>query len=190
MKKAAVYTRTGDKGTTGLVGGTRINKSDSRIKLYGDVDELNSHLGLAITFLDKNFSELDFLKKIQIHLFDIGSHIACEKEKRELFKIPKISADIILELERKIDEMDEMLPPLKYFILPGGSQAAAAFHICRTVCRRVEREFIGFTAHSPDDLANEVLVYLNRLSDYFFILSRLVNKLSNNDEIFWIPEKK
>lgn len=187
MKKSAVYTRTGDKGTTGLVGGTRIKKSDSRIHLYGEVDELNSYIGLGISFLEKSFDK-SLLQQIQSSLFDLGSNLACEKEKRSQFKLPQIKASSIEKLESDIDQMDSQLLPLKHFILPGGSSAAAAFHVCRTVCRRIERQMVDFEEQNPGEVPENALQYMNRLSDYFFILSRYLNSSNQIEETQWIPE--
>ena len=186
MKKSSVYTRTGDKGLTGLVGGTRIKKSDSRIHLYGEVDELNSYIGLAVSFLDNSFDKLS-LQQIQSSLFDLGSNLACEKEKRTQFKLPQIKASSIENLESDIDQMDSQLLPLKNFILPGGSSAAAAFHVCRTVCRRIERQMVDFEEQNPGEVPENALQYMNRLSDYFFILSRYLNYIQKNDETLWAP---
>lgn len=187
MKKAAVYTRTGDLGTTGLVGGSRIKKSDPRIHLYGEVDELNSYIGLAVSFLDKSFDTTQLLQ-IQSSLFDLGSNLACEKEKRSQFKLPQIKKSSIDKLETDIDQMDSQLLPLKHFILPGGSSAAAAFHVCRTVCRRIERQMVDFEEQHPGEAPENALTYINRLSDYFFILSRYLNSSDKIEETQWVPE--
>lgn len=189
MKKAAVYTRTGDMGTTGLVGGTRIKKSDPRIHLYGEVDELNSFLGLAISSLDSDFDKL-FLYEIQSALFDLGSNLACEKEKRTQFKLPQIKDSFVQKLELEIDKMDELLMPLHTFILPGGSKEASAFHICRTVCRRVERQMVDFEEHHKGEVPSSGLKFVNRLSDYLFIVARFVNQKKQVSEINWIPVKE
>ncbi len=187
MKKASVYTRTGDKGLTGLVGGTRIKKSDSRIHLYGEVDELNSYIGLAISLLDSTFDKI-LLQQIQSSLFDLGSNLACEKEKRSQFKLPQIKTSAIEKLETDIDQMDSQLLPLKNFILPGGSPAAASFHVCRTVCRRVERQMVDFEEQNLGEVPENALKFINRLSDYFFILSRYLNHIQNNDETLWMGD--
>jgi cob(I)alamin adenosyltransferase len=189
MKKASVYTRTGDKGTTGLVGGTRIKKSDPRIHLYGEVDELNSHIGLGVSYLDKNFDKT-FLHEIQSALFDLGSNLACEKEKRLEYKLPQIKDSLIVKLENEIDKMDSTLPPLKTFVLPGGTVEASAFHVCRTVSRRVERQMVDFEEQHPGEIPESALRFMNRLSDYFFILSRYLNQAKKVDEINWIPVKE
>ncbi|MFA6237135.1 MAG: cob(I)yrinic acid a,c-diamide adenosyltransferase [Bacteriovorax sp.] len=189
MKKAAVYTRSGDKGTTGLVGGKRIKKSDTRIHLYGEVDELNSFIGLGISFLEKSFDK-KFLFEIQSSLFDLGSNLACEKEKRTEFKLPQIKNDLIEKIEKEIDRMDSELKPLHTFILPGGSSEASAFHVCRTVCRRLEREMVNFEEHHKGEVPERALVFINRLSDYFFILARFVNLSRKVEEINWVAVKE
>ena len=186
MKKAAVYTRTGDKGVTGLVGGTRIKKSDPRIHLYGEVDELNSYIGMAISHLGKEFDK-SLLQLIQSSLFDLGSNLACEKEKRSEFKLPQSNTSAIERLESEIDQMDILLPQLKHFILPGGDLAAAAFHICRTVCRRIERQMVDFEEQHPGEIPENALRYINRMSDYFFILSRFINFKKKIEETQWLP---
>lgn len=186
MKKSNVYTRTGDTGTTGLVGGTRIKKSDSRIHLYGEVDELNSHLGLAISFLDKDFDK-NLLYLIQSALFDLGSNLACEKEKRIQYNLPQLKNSTIDKIEMDIDKMDSMLVELKNFILPGGDQAAAAFHVCRTVCRRLERQMVDFEDQHVGEIPSITLKFINRLSDYFFILSRYINFVKKKEEHLWMP---
>lgn len=187
MKKAAVYTRTGDNGITGLVGGTRIKKSDPRIHLYGEVDELNSYIGVGISFLDSAFDK-NLLLQIQSILFDLGSNLACEQDKRAQFKLPEIKLSSIEKLEHDIDQMDSQLAPLKHFILPGGDQSAAAFHVCRTVCRRIERQMVDFENEHPGEVPPNALKFMNRLSDYFFILSRYLNFTQNIEETLWIPE--
>lgn len=189
MKKAALYTRTGDKGTTGLVGGTRIKKNDPRLELYGEVDELNSFIGLGISFLEKSH-DITFLHMIQSSLFDLGCNLACEKEKRIQFKLPQIKDSLIDSIESEIDSMDAALVPLHTFILPGGSAESSAFHICRTVCRRVERKLVDFEEQHPGEVPESALRLLNRLSDYFFTLARHVNKNRKIEEINWIPVKE
>ncbi len=189
MKKAAVYTRTGDLGTTGLVGGTRIKKSDLRIHLYGEVDELNSFIGLGISHLDKNV-DISFLHEIQSALFDLGSNLACEKEKRMQFKLPQIKEYFIKKIEVEIDKMDSTLPELRSFVLPGGTIEASAFHVCRTVARRVERQMVDFENHEPGEVPESALRFMNRISDYFFILSRYLNWKKKVSEINWIPVRE
>ena len=189
MTKADVYTRMGDKGTTGLVGGTIIKKSDPRIHLYGEVDELNSYIGIGISLLSDQFDK-SFIFKIQSSLFDLGSNLACEKEKRSQFKLPQIKNKLIDDLEMESDKMDGALPKLHSFILPGGSQEASAFHVCRTVCRKVERQMVDFEDQHPGEVPENGLRFMNRLSDYFFTLARFVNHTKNIREILWISDRE
>lgn len=187
-KKSNVYTRSGDKGTTGLVGGERISKANPRIDLYGEVDELNSHVGVVRSFLD-NESELgySYLNSIQVHLFNIGSIMACYSEGREKYKLPSVDQTNIEEMEKIIDQLDAQVEKMKYFILPGGSKVSAFLHICRTVTRRVERKAISFQEENDGDLPEEIIKYLNRLSDFFFVLARFDNKKNGIEETPWIP---
>ncbi|WP_417336951.1 cob(I)yrinic acid a,c-diamide adenosyltransferase [Halobacteriovorax marinus] len=194
MTKSKVYTRSGDKGSTGLVGGTRVPKGDARIHIYGEVDELNSHLGMGISLIEEfDQSELvaiiPFLKRIQYNLFVIGSIFACEKEKRESYSLPTISEEDIVKLESEIDRMDSLIEPLKYFVLPGGHKISSQFHIVRTVCRRAERYATSYESSHIGELPVETLKYLNRLSDFFFIISRFANKVMKCEEVWWIPGK-
>lgn len=181
MKKSAVYTKTGDKGTTSLVGGKRVAKSHVRLDAYGTTDELNSFVGFLIEEIDDE-QDMKILSFVQHKLFTVGSYLATETE-----AIPPKAASIITDkdisvLENEMDRMDSELPPLRQFVLPGGSESAARAHICRTVCRRAERGIYKVKEEYPvDDL---VLMFVNRLSDYFFLLAR---KESNKKgkEIFW-----
>ena len=188
MKKSKIYTRTGDEGKTGLVSGNRIIKSDIRIDLYGDLDELNSRIGYACSLLDSGFStEIIFLHTIQSALFDLGSNMACEFENRLNYKLPQITPELIVAIEQEIDRMDEHLEPLKNFILPGGTPAASAFHLVRTGTRTVERKLVYYSENKKEELPELGLILLNRLSDYFFVLARFVNKKANAKEILWKP---
>lgn len=202
MKKATVYTKTGDSGTTGLVGGSRIKKSDPRIHLYGEVDELNSFIGTALFDLkelrtitpslenrNSYAAEINFLEAVQSSLFDLGSNLACELEQRQSFKLPQLDTALIENMEKHIDRMDQKLPALHNFILPGGLRAACSFHLCRTICRRVERQLVDFNDHKPGEAPEFSIQYLNRLSDYFFILSRFINHSEGFSEVNWIPKK-
>ena len=182
MKKSLVYTKTGDKGTTSLVGGTRVPKTHIRLEAYGTVDELNSNLGLLNTYL-QNEDERDFILGIQHKLFVIGSHLATDQEKTRLKPASIISAGDIESIEREIDKLDGQLPELRAFILPGGSRGAAVCHICRTVCRRAERRILALSETTT--VSSEVLAFVNRLSDYLFVLSRKINFDEQNNEIFW-----
>lgn len=179
-----VYTRKGDKGTTGLIGGTRVPKHSLRIESYGTVDELNSYIGLL---RDKAVSEDDKkdLIEIQDRLFTLGSLLAEDKEKSKM-KLPQIHQKDIDFLENKIDLMDTELPPMKSFILPGGHETVSFCHITRCVCRRAERLV---TALSDEVELNElILSYLNRLSDYLFVYSRFLSLKLNAEEIPWQPK--
>lgn len=192
MKKAKVYTRTGDKGTTGLVSGNRISKADSRIDLYGELDELNSRVGVGVSYLvlDVEFKNVvDFLHHIQSAIFDLGSNLACEVENRAKYNLPQISDEYISDIEHEIDRMDGELEPLNSFILPGGTHAAAAFHVCRTGARSVERKLIHYFETTGEELPQNSAIFLNRLSDYFFMLSRYINKHKGVPEIEWKPRK-
>lgn len=178
-----IYTKTGDKGTTSLIGGTKVPKSDLRIETYGTVDELNSWIGLINDQI--NSDELrNELKEIQDRLFTIGSSLACDAEKGPKMILPDLHPSDIQLLEIKIDEMTAQLPPMKSFILPGGHVTVSSIHICRCVCRRAERLAVSMQQH---DLFVEQLViqYLNRLSDYLFILARYIAQKLNVEEIPW-----
>ena len=176
-----IYTKTGDKGTTALYGGLRLSKAELRIEAYGTVDELNSFLGLAATYLDeKEYSDL--MQGIQSRLFDIGTHLAAEPGKKNLV-LPEIPDTAITLLEQYIDKMNETLPELKFFILPGGNKAAAVCHVARTVCRRAERCVVRL---SENDKIEPILIqYLNRLSDFLFVLARKFAHDANEPEIVW-----
>lgn len=182
MKKSLVYTKTGDKGTTDLIGGTRVAKTHIRLEAYGTVDELNAQLGLLATFLTDN-RDRGVVLKIQNMLFTIGSHLATDQEKVELRQASIITAGHVTELEQEIDIIDEALPPLRAFVIPGGSQGAAVCHVCRTVCRRAERRILVLSEEYK--ISAEVLSYMNRLSDYLFVLSRKMNVAEETSEIFW-----
>ncbi|MBA2405014.1 MAG: cob(I)yrinic acid a,c-diamide adenosyltransferase [Bdellovibrionales bacterium] len=188
MKKSSIYTRTGDEGKTGLVSGNRVSKADQRIDLYGELDELNSRLGFACSHLDSNYSlEINFIHKLQSALFDLGSNMACELENRSKFKLPQITEALVKEIESEIDRMDSQLEPLKNFILPGGLLSASAFHLARTNARKVERMLVSFEQSTKEELPEMSLIFLNRLSDYFFVFARYVNKIANAAEISWKP---
>jgi cob(I)alamin adenosyltransferase len=187
-----VYTKTGDAGTTALFGGTRVPKHHLRIDSYGTVDELNSWIGLI-----RDQPVDDHTKKIlvliQHHLFTVGAILATDPEKailkngKERLNIPKISDEEIAMLEREMDDMDAQLPPMTHFILPGGHQSVSFCHITRTVCRRSER--LAAQLHEQSPIDTQVLKYLNRLSDYLFVLARKLSSDLQAEEIKWIPEK-
>ncbi|MBY0517754.1 MAG: cob(I)yrinic acid a,c-diamide adenosyltransferase [Bacteriovoracaceae bacterium] len=188
MKKSKIYTKTGDRGETGLVSGTRIHKSDLRIDLYGEVDELNSRIGFAVSMMRdlKVFdTEMAQLEDIQCRLFDLGSNLACESEKRNEWKLPQIKVEQVTKIESYIDFFDDKLEPLSNFILPGGHPSAAAIHLCRTSSRKVERLLVDYHLQTKEELPTCGLEFLNRLSDYFFVLARYVNKKMNRGETIW-----
>ena len=188
-----IYTKTGDKGKTSLFGGTRVSKYNLRIEAYGTVDELNSHIGLVRDQnIDKKTSES--LLKIQNELFTIGSMLATPPEKETLksgkdrLTIYKISLDEILILEQEIDRMEKTLPAMTNFILPGGHQTVSFCHIARCVCRRAER--LTVQLHQEEPINEYILSYLNRLSDYLFVLARKLTIDNGAKEIAWIPSKE
>ncbi|ADQ80632.1 ATP:cob(I)alamin adenosyltransferase [Paludibacter propionicigenes WB4] len=180
--KMKLYTKTGDKGQTGLIGGTRVPKNDIRIEAYGTVDELNSFIGALTTFHIPDVDR-DFLRSIQNNLFIIGSYLATDTSKVALQKASILKMDVIDAIEKEIDRLDAMLPALNSFILPGGSQTGAFSHICRTISRRVERRLLD--VGNVYFIDNEVFVYINRLSDYFFALARYLTVEKGEEEIYW-----
>jgi cob(I)alamin adenosyltransferase len=192
MKKSKVYTKTGDSGETGLVSGNRTLKSDLRIELYGELDELNSRIGLACSLLGtelKFIQVINFLHHIQSAIFDLGSNLACEVDNRERYNLPQISNEFIQDIELEIDKLDSELEPLKNFILPGGSIVSSSVHLCRTNARSVERKLVHYFNYTKEELPANSIVFLNRLSDYLFILSRYTNKIMGIEEITWKPRK-
>jgi cob(I)alamin adenosyltransferase len=187
-----IYTRTGDAGTTALFGGTRVPKHNLRIDSYGTVDELNSWMGL-IRDQDISSHTTKMINSIQHHLFTVGAILATPPEKEVLkngkdrLNISKISDEDITVLEEEMDLMNEELPEMTHFILPGGHPAVSYCHITRTVCRRAERLASELNEHTPID--PQILKYLNRLSDYLFVLARKLSKDLQAEEIKWIPKK-
>jgi cob(I)alamin adenosyltransferase len=180
-----IYTKTGDKGNTSLIGGTKVPKSDIRIDTYGTVDELNSWIGLINDQLaDEEFRPV--LKEIQDRLFTIGSSLATDADKEPKMKLPDLHAADIEFLEKKIDEMTAQLPPMKSFILPGGHVAVSSIHVTRCVCRRAERLAVGMQQHELF-VDQQVIQYLNRLSDYLFTLARYAGQKLGAEEIPWKP---
>ena len=180
-----IYTRKGDNGETGLLGGKRVPKSDLRISAYGTVDELNSYIGLL-----RDHKELtdhkELLLDIQNQLFIVGSHLATEPGKSFDY-VPDLDPEEIVALENAMDTMEESLPPMKHFILPGGNKLVSYIHIARCVCRRAEREVISLG--EKEEIPIGVVGYLNRLSDYIFVLSRTAAQLVGAEEVPWIPRK-
>jgi cob(I)alamin adenosyltransferase len=178
-----IYTKTGDKGQTSLIGGTRVPKYHLRIEAYGTVDELNSYVGLIMCQpIDLHHQEI--LKEIQDRLFTIGASLAADPERSKM-KIPDLSeADVVL-LEKEMDEMNEVLPALKHFILPGGNTVVSYCHLARCVCRRAERLVVQLAEDSFVD--SNITIYLNRLSDYLFVLGRKLNADQGTVENIWNP---
>jgi len=188
-----IYTKTGDKGTTALYGGTRVPKYNIRIEAYGTADELNSHIGLLKDQkIDKRTSET--LLKIQNEIFTLGAMLATPPEKEKLksgkdrLNIHKINEEDIQHLEKEIDFMDQSLPQMTNFILPGGHQTVSFCHIARCICRRTER--LAVHLHKNEPIDEFILTYLNRLSDYLFVLARKLTVDNQAAEIPWIPKKK
>ena len=187
--KSNVYTGTGDKGETSLVGGQRVPKSEVKIEAYGTVDELNSHLGVAIS-LATNLGdhETEVLHSVQNNLFNLGSLLATVPEDREKFKLPALRTALIDTLEEEMDKMDAGLPKLTNFILPGGTPGSSAFHVCRTVCRRLERVMVELGQIEGNEVPSDAIRFVNRLSDYFFVLSRSLNAREGITDTLWSKE--
>ena len=188
--KSPVYTRTGDAGQTSLIGGTRVSKTDLRLEAYGTVDELNDQLGLLLTYLtdaDKaaadRTADVQLLLGVQSCLFTVGAALATDSTKMASRPTAIVTPEMVSELEQAIDRIDSQLPPLRLFILPGGGRAAAVAHVCRTVCRRAERRILALAQQS--EVAPELLAYVNRLSNYLFVLSRKLNVDEKKEEIIW-----
>ena len=177
-----IYTKTGDKGTTSLVGGTRVPKTHVRLEAYGTVDELNANLGVLVTYLPDEADQV-LVRHIQDRLFAVGSNLATDLEKTELKCASVIHPEEIERIEREIDRLDNAIPRLKNFVLPGGCRSASLAHVCRTVCRRAERQIYRLMESSP--VEDPVLVFINRLSDYLFVLARKECNQHNGKEIIW-----
>ena len=177
-----IYTKTGDQGNTSLIGGTKVSKADLRIESYGTVDELNSHIGLCKDLIE----EADInkvLQEIQDRLFTVGSVLACDPDKETKMALPDLHESDIVFLETEIDRMDAQLAPMKSFILPGGHVTISQLHIARCVCRRAERCCVQLSNQST--VAPLIIKYLNRLSDYLFVLSRYMGQLLKVADIPW-----
>lgn len=180
-----IYTRTGDDGTTGLIGGSRVKKYDIRLEAYGTVDELNSYIGVVRSLQsDKHADQV--LEKIQNKLFVIGAHLATDNSITLIKKQMPVCKTDILMLEQEMDDMNELLPELRNFILPGGCQATSFCHVARTVCRRAERLIVELSDKA--EVETDLIIYMNRLSDYLFVLSRKVSMDLNAPEILWSPD--
>ena len=178
VPKSRVYTKTGDGGTTSLVGGVRVPKNHPRLEAYGTVDELNACLGLLVSQLPAG-ADRDFVQRVQHKLFALGAYLATDSGEAHC----RLSQCDVQQLERAIDAADASLPPLRAFVLPGGAPAAAVCHVCRTVCRRAERRMLSLCEWCAVEPV--AISFVNRLSDYLFVLSRKINMQSQNREIFW-----
>lgn len=189
MKITKVYTKTGDNGTTSLVGGIRIGKADIRLEAYGTVDELNSHLGLLAALLpagDNSHTDSDYrqtIEQIQSILFNVGTHLATDLSQTPLYPSARLPEGATKQLEEEIDRTLSLLPEAQGFVLPGGTPAAAQAHVCRTVCRRAERRVVALAAEAEVGL--EIQTYLNRLSDYLFVLAKKLNFIAGESEKMW-----
>ena len=177
-----IYTRTGDDGSTGLIGGSRVPKHDPAIECYGTVDELNAAIGVAAVVADAELA--GWLRQVQAELFTIGSHLATPEGSSKTASLPPLDGQWIVRLESQIDTAESSLPPLQNFILPGGTEAAARLHLARTVCRRAERLLVAFSRERTLDPI--LLTYMNRLSDWLFVQARRANHLAGHADVPWV----
>ena len=182
MKITRVYTRTGDKGETSIVGGYRVRTSDLRLEAYGTVAELSAHIGLLVAMLPSG-EDTRKLIHIQNVLFNVCSNLATDQSKTPLYPSAIVDKEEIKFLEDEVDRMMGLLPERQGFILPGGLPAAAQAHVCRTVCRRAERRIVSLAEVAQ--VSDEVQQYVNRLSDYFFVLAKIINFNEGKSEIIW-----
>ena len=182
MKITKDYTRTGDKGETSLVGGVRIKKSDIRLEAYGTVDELSAHLGMLVAMM-KEGEERDLIIRVQSNLFNVCTHLATDQSQTPLYPSAHLADGEIELLEERIDYLMKLLPERQGFILPGGTSTAAQAHICRTVCRRAERRIVALAEVAQ--IGPEIQQYVNRLSDYLFVLAKIINFNEGKSEIIW-----
>ena len=180
-----IYTKTGDKGETSLLGGSRVSKAELQIESYGTVDELNAYIGLIRDQITQDSIYLELIE-IQDRLFTIGSHLANDQEKSKI-KLPNIVEEDIERLEKQIDTMNHLIPPMRAFILPGGHTHVSHLHIARCICRRAERKIVQL--NHKWEIDPSILKYMNRLSDYLFVLSRKLSKDLRVKEIEWQPRK-
>ncbi len=183
-----IYTRTGDDGRTRLASGAPVSKSDARVEAYGAVDELNAVIGVARLNSGQNDRIDAMLGRIQNELFDVGGELATPKESLDTLRQQVVTHESVSLLEKEIDEYNDLLEPLANFILPGGHQANAMAHVVRTVCRRAERAVVALA--SEDSVREEVSIYLNRLSDWFFVVSRVISQDAGVPEILWHQKGK
>ena len=181
-----VYTKTGDKGTTSLIGGERVAKCDCRVEAYGTVDELTAFTALLADKLQSDeayTAEVSFLRRIESQLMTVAALLAVGEGGED--KVGKLQSATIEEMEQAIDSMQEALPQITKFTIPGGDERLSLAHVCRTICRRAERQ--ALRAAENCNIEEQVIVYLNRLSDYFYLLGRTITHRSNVEEILWIP---
>ena len=176
-----IYTKGGDKGETGLYGGDRVPKNSERIEAYGTIDELNSFIGLALTEV-KSAEIRELLTVIQNQLFTVGSDLATPINDKK-YEVPRVDESFFKNAEEQIDKFDAQLKPLEHFILPGGTKSAALLNICRTVCRRAERRVVALK--STTKINENIIIFLNRLSDLFFVLARFENMIAGIPDIIW-----
>lgn len=186
-----IYTKTGDKGQTSLVGGQRVSKCCDRLESYGTVDELNSHIGVLINYCTDE-ADRTFLIDIQAALFVVGGYLATDTSARDVRPGNIVTEEMVASVEQEIDRLNALVPPLRLFILPGGCLGASFAHVCRTVCRRTERCILRLDASLAEEFADDsvfidpnVLAYVNRLSDYFFVLARKLNVDDGTEDIVW-----
>ena len=182
MKITKVYTRGGDMGQTSLVGGQRVSKASERLEAYGTVDELSSHLGLLAAMLSDE-EERAMIIRIQQCLFNVCTNLATDQEQTPLYPSAFLPEGAIKELEQKVDDIMRLLPERQGFVLPGGIREAAQAHVCRTVCRRAERRIVALSEVAK--ISPEILQFVNRLSDYLFVLAKKINFNANQSEIVW-----
>jgi len=180
-----IYTKGGDKGETGLFGGERVPKDFDRIEAYGTIDELNSFIALAVLEI-KDIELRTLLEKIQNYLFILGADLSTpDSEKNQKFNIPRITGEHIEIIEKDIDYFDSRNDELKNFIIPGGDKGAVKLHVCRTICRRAERRVV--TLGKKENIGENILIFLNRLCDLFFVIARFQNKVSGIEDTKWLP---
>lgn len=182
MKITKVYTKTGDDGSTSLVGGVRIDKADVRIEAYGTVDELNAQLGLLASYM-KDGEDKAMVERVQANLFNVGTHLATDQSRTPLYASARLREGETGALEQEIDRILASLPGHQGFVLPGGTVAASVAHVCRTVCRRAERRVVALAAVAA--VSPDVRQYLNRLSDYLFVLAKKLNFIEGESEKTW-----
>ena len=182
-----IYTRTGDQGQTSLVGGQRVSKTCARLESYGTIDELCSQIGLLITYCTQQ-SDIETLTDIQRKLFVVGGYLATDNTQRDVRPGNIVTTEMVTSLEQEIDAINACLPPFRCFILPGGCRAAAVAHVCRTVCRRAERRILSLKEEGGE-VNEQVIAYVNRLSDYLFVLARKLNQDQQHDETIWVRQK-